>query len=104
MNRAQRIKLLQVQGLVHRLELSEDFQKFRTLKRKPVTIFKTIFEILSKQTLNKKLLALVPLLNGLTSESNLYKKIRRILIVLGAGAVIDILFRTSDRTSAGGDQ
>ena len=45
MNRAQRIKLLQVQGLVHRLELAEDLQKIKTLKRKPFTIVKAIFEI-----------------------------------------------------------
>jgi len=103
MNRAQRIKLLQVQGLVHRLELAEDLQKIKTLKRKPFTIVKAIFEISSKQILNKKLLALLPLLNGLNSESKLYKNIRRFLIVLGAGAVFDALIRRPSSSAVEGD-
>jgi len=88
MNREQKMKLLIVQGMIHRLDIAEDVQKVRFLgngKGSLISKFVTLYASVPK---GDSLLLLTPLLKSLNGQGKVSQYLRKFCILIGAGVFV----------------
>ena len=90
MNREQRIKMLVVKGMMHRIEIAQDIQKIKDFKHNKGFVITKIFQLASAITNKKTLMILTPLLKEAISKSKVKNYFQSAVVIVGLGAAINI--------------
>ena len=88
MNREQKIKLLVVQGMIHRIDIADDIHKIRSFGKGKGSLVSKAISLYSSLSRGNPLLLLSPILKSISGQGKVSRYVRRFCIALGAGALL----------------